>query len=182
MIAETDLPNVTGIEFIRSPVRIGDQNNIPLVKQKHRTENTINANKCELSKVQILLACFMQNTHTILKAYSTQKVGSGGNFESGNQGYAADGKYKLTIEFSQHTRKKLTSILTRKCFTFAIKTIQLSSHIIKHDEFIKATFSSEQFFETNNIFAIRGKNPFYFITCVKRRNSIVSNMRNIRTN
>ena len=38
----------------------GDQNNIPLIKQKHRTENTINANKCELSKVQILLACFMQ--------------------------------------------------------------------------------------------------------------------------
>ena len=67
------------------------------VKQKHWTENTINANKCELSKVQILLACFMQNKNIILKAYSTQKVGSGGNFESGNQGYAADGKYKLTI-------------------------------------------------------------------------------------
>ena len=32
----------------------------------------------------------------------------------------------------------------------------LSSHITKHDEFIKATFSSEIFFETNNIFAIRG--------------------------
>ena len=30
------------------------------VKQKHWTENTINANNCELSKVQILLACFMQ--------------------------------------------------------------------------------------------------------------------------
>ena len=30
------------------------------LKQKHWTENTINANKCELSKVQILLACFMQ--------------------------------------------------------------------------------------------------------------------------
>ena len=39
---------------------MGDQNNIPLIKEKHRTENTINANKCELSKVQILLACFMQ--------------------------------------------------------------------------------------------------------------------------
>ena len=76
---------------------MGDQNNIPLMKQKHRTENTMNANKCELSKVHILLACFMQNKNIILKAYSTQKVGSGGNFESGNQGYAADGKYKLTI-------------------------------------------------------------------------------------
>ena len=76
---------------------MGDQNNIPLIKQKHRTENTINANKCKLSKVQILLACFMQNKNIILKAYSTQKVGSGGNFESGNQGYAADGKYELTI-------------------------------------------------------------------------------------
>ena len=79
---------------------MGDQNNIPLIKQKHRTENTINANKCELSKVQILLACFMQNKNIILKAYSTQKVGSGGNFESGNQGYAADGKYKLTISLT----------------------------------------------------------------------------------
>ena len=39
----------------------------------------------------------MQNKNIILKAYSTQKVGSGDNFESGNQGYAADGKYKLTI-------------------------------------------------------------------------------------
>ena len=79
---------------------MGDQNSIPLIKQKHRTENTINATKCQLSKVHILLACFMQNKNIILKAYSTQKVvsgGSGGNFESGNQGYAADGKYKLTI-------------------------------------------------------------------------------------
>ena len=39
---------------------MGDQNNIPLIKQKHWTENTINANKCELSNVQILLACFME--------------------------------------------------------------------------------------------------------------------------
>ena len=36
------------------------KNIYPFVKQKHWTENTINANKCELSKVQILLACFMQ--------------------------------------------------------------------------------------------------------------------------
>ena len=55
------------------------------------------------------------------------------------------------------------------------KTIQLNSHIIKLDEFIKATFSSEQFFETNNIFVLRGKNPFLFhymreekkLNCVK---------------
>ena len=30
-----------------------------------------------------------QDKKIILKAYSTQKVGSGGNFESGNQVYAA---------------------------------------------------------------------------------------------
>ena len=68
----------------------------------------------------------------------------------------------LIVEQFQGNYLKLTHqkdanlILTRKCFTIAIKTIQLSSHITKHDEFIKATFSSEQFFETNNIFAIRG--------------------------
>ena len=103
----------------------------------------------------------MQNKNIILKAYSTRTVGSGGNFDSGNQGYAADGKYKLTISFRTH-QKDANLILTRKCFTIAIKTIQLSSHIMKHDEFITATFSSEQFYETNNIFAIRGKNPFLF--------------------
>ena len=58
-------------------------------------------------------------------------------------------------------QKDANLILTRKCFTIAIKTIQLSSHIT-HDEFIKATFSSEIFFETNHIFAIRCKNPFLF--------------------
>ena len=89
---------------------------------------------------------------------------------------------KLTNIIKLTHQKDNNLILTRKCFTTAIKTIQLSSHIIKHDEFIKATFFSEQFFGTNNIFAIRGKNPFYLITCVKRRNSIVSNMRNIATN
>ena len=57
-------------------------------------------------------------------------------------------------------RKDAYLILTRKCFTIAIKTIQLSSHITKHDEFIKATFSSEIFFETNNTFAIRGNLSF----------------------
>ena len=36
---------------------------LALIKQKHRTENIINANKCELSKVQILLACFMLNKY-----------------------------------------------------------------------------------------------------------------------
>ena len=43
-------------------------------------------------------------------------------------------------------QKESNLILTRKCLTIAIKTIQLSSHIIKHDEFIKATFSSEKKF------------------------------------
>ena len=56
-------------------------------------------------------------------------------------------------------QKDANLILTRKCFTIAIKIIQLSSHIVKHDEFIKATFSSENFFETINIFAIRCNNP-----------------------
>ena len=46
---------------------MGDQNNTPLIKQKHRTENAINANKCELSKVQILLACFMQKRDASVK-------------------------------------------------------------------------------------------------------------------
>ena len=36
----------------------------------------------------------------------------------------------------------------------------------QHDEFIKATFSIEEFIETNNIFAIRGKKPFLF-HCVR---------------
>ena len=57
-------------------------------------------------------------------------------------------------------QKEANLILTRKCFTIAIKTIQLSSHITKHDEFIKATFSSKIFFETNNIFAIRDNLSF----------------------
>ena len=83
----------------------------------------------------------MQNKNIVLKAYSTQKIGSGGNFESGNQGYAADGKYILTIQLTH--QKDANLILTRKCFTIAIKTIQLSLHILKHDEFIKATFSRD---------------------------------------
>ena len=68
--------------------------------------------------------------------------------------------YLYLIKLTQE--KDTYLILTRKCFTSAIKTIQLSSHITKHDEFVKATFSSEIFFETNNIFAIRGKKPFLF--------------------
>ena len=61
-------------------------------------------------------------------------------------------------------QKNVNLILTQKCFTIAIKTIQLLARIIiiKHDEFINANFSSKIFFETNNIFAIRGKNPFLF--------------------
>ena len=119
-----------------------------------------------------------EDKNIILKAYSTQKVGSGGNFESGNQGYAADRPIKLTDQ------KDANHILTRKCFTIAIKTIQLSSHIKKLNMMNseRSTFPANNFFETNNIFAIRGKNAFYFITCVKRRNSVVSNMRNITTN
>ena len=87
-----------------------------------------------------------EDKNIILKAYSTEKVRSGGNFESGNQGY---GRRQIqTHEAHMVYLIKLTNqdanlILTRKCFTIAIKTIQLSSHFIKHDEFIKATFSSE---------------------------------------
>ena len=77
-----------------------------------------------------------------------------------NNKLASQNVYLHLIKLAQ--QKDANLILTRKCFTIAIKTIQLSSHIIKHDEFIKATFSSEKFFETNNIFAIRGKNPFLF--------------------
>ena len=76
--------------------------------------------------------------------------------------FTADDKSKLTrlgiIKLTQQKDANLN--LTRKCFTIAIKTIQLSSHITKHDEFIKATFSSEIFFETNYIFAIRGNLSF----------------------
>ena len=69
------------------------------------------------------------------------------------------------LKLAQHKNANL--ILTRKCFTIAaIKTIQLSSHIIKHDEFRKATFSSEQCFQTNNIVALRGENLFLF-HCVR---------------
>ena len=32
-------------------------------------------------------------------------------------------------------QKDVNLILTRKCFTVAIKTIQLSSHITQHNEF-----------------------------------------------
>ena len=59
-------------------------------------------------------------------------------------------------------QKDANLILIRKCFTIAITTILLSSHIIRHDKFTKATFSSEIFFEKNKIFAIRGKNLFLF--------------------
>ena len=67
---------------------------------------------------------------------------------------------KWAIKLTQQKDAYLT--LTRKCFTIAIKTFHLSSHITEHDEFINATFSSKIFFETNNIFAIRGKKPFIF--------------------
>ena len=50
------------------------------------------------------------------------------------------------IKLTQHKDANLN--LTRKCFTTSIKTNQLSSHIIRHDEFIKVTCSSEKFFAT----------------------------------
>ena len=56
-------------------------------------------------------------------------------------------------------QKDANLILTRKCFTIAIKTIQLSSDIIKHDEFIKATFSSEQFLKQTIYLLLEAKTP-----------------------
>ena len=73
-------------------------------------------------------------------------------------------------------QKDANLILTRKCFTFAIKTSQLSSHTTQHDEFIKATFSGEIFFlKQTTYLLLEAKTPSYFITCVKTRNSILSN-------
>ena len=43
------------------------KNIYPFVKQKHWTENTINANKCELCKVQILLALLYAKTNIDVK-------------------------------------------------------------------------------------------------------------------
>ena len=119
-----------------------------------------------------------EDENIILKAYPTQKVGSGRNFESGNQVYGGrkiqthEGHMVYLIKLTQ--QKNANLILTRKCFTIAIKTIQLSSHITQHDEFIKATISSEIFFETNNIFVIRGKNPFpfYYVREDKKLNRV----------
>ena len=97
------------------------------------------------------LSITTEGKNIILNAYSTQKVGSGGNFESGNQGYG--GRQIQTHEahmvylIKLRNQKDANLILTRKCFTIVIKTIQLSSYITQHDEFIKATFSSEICFE-----------------------------------
>ena len=41
------------------------------------------------------LSITAEDKNIILKAYSTQKVGSGGNFESGNQGYGRRQNTKL---------------------------------------------------------------------------------------
>ena len=90
---------------------------------------------------------------------------------------------RVEIKFTPHgilylikltQQKDAFLILTRKCFTIAIKAIQLSSHITQHHEFIKATFSSEICFETNNIFAIRGKNNllFHFVRDDKKLNRV----------
>ena len=98
-----------------------------------------------------------EDKNIILKAYSTQKVGAGGNFESGNQGY---GRRQIqTHEKQMVYLMKLTHQKDANHNKIAIKIIQLSSHIIKHDEFIETTFSSEIFLETNSIFVIRGKKP-----------------------
>ena len=73
-----------------------------------------------------------EDKNIMLKAYSMQKVGSGGKFESGNQSY---GRRQIqTYEAHMVYLIKLTHqknanlILTWECFTIAIKTIQLSSH------------------------------------------------------
>ena len=42
-----------------------------------------------------------EDKNIILKAYSTQKVGSGGNFESGNQVYAKCMVYLYLIKLTQ---------------------------------------------------------------------------------
>ena len=103
----------------------------------------------EIENVSESLSSSTEDKNIILKAYSTQKVGSGGKFESGNQGY---GRRQIQTHEAQMVyliklthQKDANHIFTRKCFTIAIKTIQLSSHVIKHDEFIEATFSSEIF-------------------------------------
>ena len=100
------------------------------------------------------------------KAYSTQKVGVW-------KSSLCRMVYLYLIKLTQ--QKDAYLILTRKCFTIAIKTIQLSSHIAQHDEFIKATFSSKYFLKQTTYLLEDAKNPSYFITCVKTRNSIVSN-------
>ena len=92
--------------------------------------------------------------------------------------FTADSKYKLKgmvylIKLTQ--QKDANLILTQKCFTIAINIIQLSSHITQHDEFIKATFSSEIFLKQTTYLLLEAKTPSYFIACVKTRNSIVSN-------
>ena len=56
-------------------------------------------------------------------------------------------------------QKEANLIFTRKCLTIAIKTIQLSSHIIKHDEFIKATFSSEKKFLKQTTYLLSEAKP-----------------------
>ena len=70
---------------------MGDQNNIPLIKQKHRTENTIKANKCELTKVQILLASFMQKQILMQKLINIDT-----QFLERAEGSFQDGRSRIT--------------------------------------------------------------------------------------
>ena len=78
-----------------------------------------------LQHVSESLSITKEDKNIILKAYSTQKVGSGGNFESGNQGYGRrqvqthDAQMVYLIKLTH--QKDANHILTRKCFTIAIK-------------------------------------------------------------
>ena len=62
----------------------------------------------------------------------------------------------------------------------------LSSNITQHDEFTKENRTKKPFPAKNVLkqttykFAIRGKNPSYFIVCVKTRNPIISKLITIR--
>ena len=99
-----------------------------------------------------------------------QKVGCGVNFESGNQGYSRRQKQAheahMVYLIKLTHQKDANLILTRKFFTIAIKAIQFSSQIIKRNEFIKATFSSENFFflKQTTYLLLEAKTPSYFIT------------------
>ena len=70
-------------------------------------------------------------------------------------------------------QKDANLILTQKFFTIAIKNIQLSSHIIKHDEFIRPPFPANFYLKQTTYLLLEAKTPSYFISCVKRRYAIL---------